>query len=45
MLRIYGSARSRAVRVLWMVHELGLAYEHKDWAPRSPIPKPRNSAR
>lgn len=36
MLRIYGSARSRAVRVLWMVHELGLAYEHKDWAPRSP---------
>lgn len=35
MLRIYGSARSRAVRVLWMAHELGLAYEQKDWAPRS----------
>jgi glutathione S-transferase len=35
MLRIYGSARSRAVRVLWMAHELGLTYEQKDWAPRS----------
>lgn len=39
MLRIYGSARSRAVRVLWMAHELGLAYEQKDWAPRSPETK------
>lgn len=39
MLRIYGSARSRAVRVLWMVHELGLNYEHKDWLPRSPETK------
>lgn len=36
MLRIYGSARSRAIRVLWMTGELGLAYDHKDWAPRSP---------
>ena len=36
MLRIYGSAKSRAVRVLWMAHELGLTYEQKDWAPRSP---------
>jgi glutathione S-transferase len=36
MLRIYGSARSRAVRVLWMVNELGLGYEHKDWLPRVP---------
>ena len=35
MLRIYGSAKSRALRTLWMVHELGLAYEHKDWLPRS----------
>lgn len=36
MLRIYGSANSRAVRVLWMAGELGLSYEHKDWLPRSP---------
>lgn len=36
MLRIYGSARSRAVRTLWMAAELGLPYEHMDHAPRSP---------
>jgi glutathione S-transferase len=36
MLRIYGSARSRAVRTLWMVAELDLEYEHVDFAPRSP---------
>lgn len=36
MLRIYGSANSRALRVLWMAGELGLAYEHKDWLPRAP---------
>jgi glutathione S-transferase len=27
-LRIYGIARTRAFRVLWMAKELGLAYEH-----------------
>ena len=36
MLRIYGAARSRALRVLWMAGELGIQYEHKDWLPRSP---------
>jgi glutathione S-transferase len=36
MLRIYGSAKSRAVRTLWMAGELGLAYDHKDWLPRAP---------
>jgi glutathione S-transferase len=36
MLRIYGSARSRTVRTLWMAQELGLAYEHIDVAPGSP---------
>src|SRR5215472_13105753 len=36
MLRIYGSARSRATRTLWMAGELGLQYEHLDYAPRSP---------
>jgi glutathione S-transferase len=36
MLRIYGSAKSRTLRVLWMVGELGLTYEQKDWLPRAP---------
>jgi glutathione S-transferase len=35
MLRIYGSARSRGVRTLWMAGELGLEYDHLDYAPRS----------
>ena len=39
MLTLYGSARSRAVRVLWMLGELNLKYEHKDWLPRSPETK------
>jgi glutathione S-transferase len=36
MLRIYGSANSRALRVLWLAGELGIPYEHKDWLPRAP---------
>ena len=36
MLRIHGSARSRALRTLWMTFELGLPYEHDDLLPRSP---------
>jgi glutathione S-transferase len=36
MLRLYGSAKSRAVRVLWMTGELGIPFEHKDWLPRAP---------
>ncbi len=39
MLRIYGSAKSRALRVIWMAGELGIPYEHKDWLPRSPETK------
>ena len=39
MLRIYGAARSRGLRTLWMVGELGLEYEHLDYAPRSPQTK------
>ena len=35
MLKICGSAKSRALRTLWMVGELGIPYEHKDYAPRS----------
>ena len=36
MLRLYGSAKSRALRTLWMLGELGLEYDHKDYLPRSP---------
>jgi glutathione S-transferase len=36
MLRIYGSAKSRTLRVLWMASELGLAYDQKDYLPRAP---------
>ena len=36
MLRLYGAAKSRALRTLWMVGELGLEYEHMDYLPRSP---------
>ena len=36
MLRINGSARSRTIRTLWMVSELGIPYEHNDLLPRSP---------
>lgn len=35
MLRLYGSAGSRRVRTLWMLGELGLPYDHKDYLPRS----------
>ena len=36
MLRIYGAAKSRALRTLWMVGELGLEYDHKAYLPRAP---------
>lgn len=36
MLRINGSARSRAIRTLWMTFELGIPYEQNDLLPRSP---------
>ena len=36
MLRLHGSARSRAIRTLWMLGELDLPYEHIDLLPRSP---------
>src|SRR5258705_10986769 len=39
MLLIYGSAKSRTLRTLWMVSELGLSYEQKDWLPRAPETK------
>jgi glutathione S-transferase len=36
MLRIYGAAKSRAVRTLWMAGELGLSYDHNNYLPRAP---------
>lgn len=36
MLRIYGSARSRALRTIWVAGELQLPYDHEDLTPRSP---------
>ena len=39
MLRVYGAAKSRALRTLWMVGELGIPYEQKDYLPRSPETK------
>ena len=36
MLRLYGSVNSRAMRTLWMLGELGIPYDHKNWDPRSP---------
>jgi glutathione S-transferase len=39
MLRIHGTARSRALRTLWMAGELGLTYEHDDVLPRAPATK------
>jgi glutathione S-transferase len=36
MLRIYGAAKSRGLRTLWMAGELNLQYDHKSWLPRSP---------
>ena len=35
MLKLYGAAKSRALRTLWMLGELGVEYEHKSWLPRS----------
>ena len=36
MLRIHGSARSRAQRTFGCVFELGIPFEHNDLLPRSP---------
>lgn len=36
MYTVIGGVRSRTMRVLWMLEELGLPYEHVSAAPRSP---------
>ncbi len=35
MYKVYGSVLSRAFRVLWMLEELGVAYEYHDTKPQS----------
>lgn len=35
MYKVIGAARSRSFRVMWMLEELGVAYEHLPAAPRS----------
>ena len=39
MLHLYGSVNSRAMRCIWMLNELGVHYDHKDWLPRAPETK------
>jgi glutathione S-transferase len=39
MLTLYGAAKSRGLRTLWMLGELGLEYDHKAYLPRSPETK------
>ena len=34
MYKVIGSARTRAFRVIWMLNELGLDYEHDPAIPR-----------
>lgn len=36
MLKVIGSPRSRALRVLWLLEEIGEPYEHVPAGPRSP---------
>ena len=38
-LTIYGSPRSRTMRVLWMAEELGLDYEHVPYEANDPVLK------
>ncbi len=35
MYQLYGSSKTRAMRVIWMLHELGQPFEHYPEAPRS----------
>ncbi|MDP2084268.1 MAG: glutathione S-transferase family protein [Gemmobacter sp.] len=36
MYKIYGTIKSRAARVVWLLEELGVPYEHVNAGPRSP---------
>ena len=36
MITVVGTAKTRTLRVLWMLEELGLPYDHQPKPPRSP---------
>lgn len=36
MITVVGTAKTRTLRVLWMLEELGLPYDHQPESPRSP---------
>lgn len=36
MYKVFGTFKSRAARVMWMLEELGVPYEHANVGPRSP---------
>jgi glutathione S-transferase len=36
MYHVYGTTRTRAARVLWLLEELGAPYQHHDLGPQSP---------
>lgn len=42
MLKVVGATRTRTFRVLWLLEELGLDYEHDPAAPRSEAAKALN---
>jgi len=44
MYKVYGSVSSRAFRVLWMLEELGVAYEYHDAKPHSEAVRALNPA-
>lgn len=44
MYTVIGGARSRAFRVLWMLEELGLPYEHRPEPPRSEAVRSLNAS-
>jgi glutathione S-transferase len=44
MYQLYGKASSRAFRVLWLLEELGLPYDHQKVAPQSDEVRAHNPA-
>ncbi len=42
MYQLYGSTRTRAMRVIWLLDELGLPFEHFAEAPRSDVVRALN---
>lgn len=44
MYQVFGTLKTRTSRVLWMLEELGVAYEHRPVAPRSDAVRELNPA-